>query len=555
ESSRLYRKIKIEKELMHGIWAQSYTPKEPGIIGIGGTLEPNKLLPAIEATCAEVFKTTFEKVTPTELEKAKNQLLSGLTFESATVQGQARKLGYYIDVANDPDFERKYIEKIDRLTPDDIKNVAKKYLRKDSASIVVLMPETSTPPTEEHIRQAFLNGYINARAEKNQRSSTFNKSIFNAQKVSVKPSIKGYEILEEKEGITKALLKNGITVLFKPNRSVPTFSIRILALGGLRSEEEKNQGISNFVAEMLTRGTKNRSYQEIADEVDFLGGVIAGTSGRNTTGVTADFLSRHFERAVELVADITKNPSFPPEEIERKRRELIFAIERKKDDPMRSAIDLFCQTLYKQHPYRFTTLGSKESIQNITRDDLIAHYDKLFNPKNIVISIVGDLNKEYALSTVAQFFGDWEKLGAEFINPKTDSKPKELRIAQETIEKEQCHIVVGFLGNTIYSKDRYAMDVLNAILSAQGGRLFTNLRDKKHLAYALTSVNNPGIEPGVWLIYLGTRPENISQALGDIKQELEALIKDNISPEELERAKKYLIGSHAIELQTSSAQA
>ena len=556
ESSRMYRRIKIEKELMQGVWAQAFTPKEPGILGIGGMLEPEKLSSAIEASSEEVFKLAFEKVAPEELEKAKNLLLSDLVFESETVQGQSRKLGYYIDVANDPDFEKKYIAEIDKLTPDDLADVAKKYFLKNSASIVVLMPETSALPSEDEIKNAIVTGYKDAQNASAKKSSNHEKSLPKAQNAeNLGTPQKGYEIIEEKEGITKARLKNGITVLFKPNRSVPTFSIRILVAGGLRAETEKNQGVSNFAAEMLTRGTKNRSYQAIADEVDFLGGVLSGSSGRNTTGISADFLSRHFERAMELVADVTRNPIFPPDEIERKRRELIFAIERRKDDPTREAIDLFCKTLYTHHVYRFSALGSKEIIQTITRDDLIDQHKKLFNPKSFVIAIVGDLDKESALKTVATLYGDWEAPEVKLFPPAPEAKPQSIRVAQEKIEREQCHIIVGFLGNTIYSDDRYAMEVFNAALSSQGGRLFADLRDKEHLAYALTSINAPGVEPGFWIIYLGTRPENLSRALNGIKGEFESLTKNGISSAELDRAKRYLIGSQAIDLQTSASQA
>jgi len=554
ESSRLYNRIKIQKELMHDVWSYSYTPKDPGIFAVGGTLSPKNLEDAVRAAAKELFELTVEEVDQQELEKAKNQLLSEFVFDSETVQGRARKMGYYIDTLNDPYFEQKYIANIDKLTPADLLRVAKNYFQPNKASIAVLLPDSVEPPKIEKIQKAISDGFDAAQSPNGEQTINSDKPT-NPKVPATDGGSKSYEIVEEKSGITKARLANGMTVLFKPNHSVPTFSIRVVAKGGLRSETEETQGISNFISDMLTRGTETRSYWEIASEVDFLGGSLNGFSGRNTTGISADFMSRHFERAIELVADVAKNPSFPPAEIERKRREIIFAIERRKDSPARSAIDLFAKTLYKRHPYRFITLGSKDTVSTFTREELIEHYRRLFTPQNIVISIVGDLDKTSALDAVARLLADWKGSDVELKTPEPEQKPEGIRIAQERREKEQCHILVGFLGSTLTSKDRYAMDVLNAVLASQGGRLFVNLRDREHLAYAVSSINMIGVEPGFWAIYMGTSPNNVEQALRGIKREIAALIKNNITTDELERAKRYLIGTHEIELQTNEAQA
>ncbi|HDH96988.1 MAG TPA: insulinase family protein, partial [Proteobacteria bacterium] len=262
ESSRLYNRIKVQKELMHEVWSYSYTPKDPGLFAVGGTLDPAKLLDAVRATAKEVFELTDEHVGRRELQKAKNQLISELTFERETVQGQARKLGYYIDVSGDPYYEERYIASINALTSADLLRAAKRYFIPQGASIVVLLPDSEEPPKIEDIKRAVLDGFRDAGS----RSKKLQPIIGRRRRPAPQPAEFAtdggsaiYELLEEKGGITKARLANGITVLFKPNRSVPTFSFRLVARGGLRSETEANQGISNLVAEMLVRGTENRS--------------------------------------------------------------------------------------------------------------------------------------------------------------------------------------------------------------------------------------------------------------------------------------------------------
>jgi zinc protease len=356
--------------------------------------------------------------------------------------------------------------------------------------------------------------------------------------------------------VKKAVLGNGITVLIKQNHSVPLFAARAAFLGGVRFEGEKDNGVSNFLSEMFTRGTKSRSAEDIAREIESIAGEVSGFSGRNSFGVTVESLSRNFDQAIDIFADVIINPSFDPEEIERARRDILSAINRQGDNLLRTTINLFLSTLYRDNPYRFDVLGTKETISDMTRDDLINFYQKYVRPENMVISVVGNVDENRVLSMLESYFGEMGK--GRFSPPQVqpESPPNRIRTAEvEQKDKAQTHIILGFLAPTLKDPDQYPFEVLNAILSGQGGRLFLELRDKRSLAYTVTSFFTPGLEPGFFGVYIGCAPEKQEEAIQGIKEQLALVLENGVTDGELKRAQNYLVGNFEIGLQQNSAQA
>jgi len=307
---------------------------------------------------------------------------------------------------------------------------------------------------------------------------------------------------------------------------------------------------------MFTRGTSNRSSEEIAVEIESIAGEIDGFSGRNSLGVTVEALSENFETAMDIFADVILNPVFPDEEIERARREVLSDINKENDNLLRKNINLFLKTLYKEHPYRFNVLGAEQNVQNFNKNDLAGYYKKVVDPRNMVLTVVGDINTAQVLEIIEEQFGDLKK--SEFVELKIKSEAKPDKIREEVLyekDKNQTHIILGFQGPTLYDKNYYAFEVLNTILAGQGGRLFLELRDKKSLAYTVTSFLSPGIEHGFFGIYIGTAPEKEAEAIEGIKNEITKLLENGITEDELNRAKNYLVGNFEIGLQQNTAQA
>ena len=306
---------------------------------------------------------------------------------------------------------------------------------------------------------------------------------------------------------------------------------------------------------MLTRGTDSRTAEEIAIEIDSMAGELSGFSGRNSVGVSLEALSKNFNQSMELFSDVIKNSTFPELETERARREISSDINRQNDNLLRKSLNVFLETLYTEHPYRFKVLGTEENVGKFTSDDLVTYYKQIVDPRNMVLTVTGDVNTTQALEIIEKYFGDMSKREFKEIEIKKESRPEKTRekIVIES-DKSQTHIVLGFQGPTIYDKDYYAFEVLNTVLAGQGGRLFLELRDKKSLAYTVTSFLTPGIENGFFGFYIGTAPGKEKEAIEGIKEEIQKLLESGITDDELNRAKNYLVGNFEIGLQQNSAQ-
>jgi zinc protease len=532
ESSRLFRRIKEEKGLVSNIYTYSFTPKHPGLFAIGGTLDPDKARTALSEIIKETYRLKYEPVRFDELSRAKINIESDSIYTKETMQGQAQKLGYFEVEAGDYRYENEYLQRVSRVTQEDIIRVARRYFKNSNLTAVFLLPTDRVTIKERDIEEI-----ASASSDAIQRE---------LGSLSFEPSA----------DVKRFTLDNGITVLIKENHSVPLFAARAAFLGGVRFEDERDNGVSNFVSEMFTRGTKTRSAEEIAKEIESIAGEISGFSGRNSFGVTLESLSRNFDKAMDVFADVILNPSFSEEEIERARRDILSSINRQGDNPLRTTVNLFLRALYKRHPYRFDVLGTKETVSRIGREDLVAFYGKYVRPENMVIAVVGDVGEKEVLSTIEGHFRNMEK--GRFSPPRVEPEPPPDRIREEVIEqkeKAQTHIILGFQAPTLKDPDQYPFEVLNAILSGQGGRLFMELRDRRSLAYTVTSFFTPGVEPGFFGVYIGCAPEKQDEAIQGIKEQLSLILERGVTDDELKRAQNYLVGNFEIGLQQNSSQA
>ncbi|MBI2876642.1 MAG: insulinase family protein [Candidatus Tectomicrobia bacterium] len=539
ESSRLYHRVKTEKQSVHTLYASAYTPKDPGLLIIGAALEAKKAGQALEDILQEVYRLRTEEVSPQELEKAKINLESDFVYQRETVQGQARTLGFFETVTGDAGFQQEYLKQIAQVTAADIQRVANLYLKNANLTVGLLLPEGSAPGIES--------------AEIQQIAEAASKGM-EAPKRSPQPASKAKAPAPSRP-VKRVVLENGITLLIKENPAAPIAAISAVFLGGVRFETRENNGIGNFMASMLTKGTQTRTALEIATEVESMASSLDSFSGMNSFGVAAKFLKRSFAKGLELIADILTHPSFDEGELEKKRADILAAIKRQEDDLALSVFNLFANTLYPRHPYGMNALGTEENVRRLTRQDLLDFYRRYAVAENLVLAVVGDIDADKVIDKIARIFRSFPR--APFKPPEIPPElpSAEVRIKEVNKAKNQAHLVLGFLGTTLDSPDRYPLEVLNAILSGQGGRLFLELRDRQSLAYSVSSFSREGLDPGSLGVYMGTSPDKVEKALAGIQEELRKAITEPVSLEELERAKRYLVGTYEIGLQSNSSQA
>lgn len=534
DTSRLYEELRNKKGIVYAIHSSAFTPKYPGLLEITATLDQKAIKEALLASLTEVFKLKYVAVDEQELERIKHSLESDFVFNLEKVEGQARVLGSFEALAGDPR-EDKYLEKIRAVSPDDIKRVAQKYCDSHRLTAGYLTPNGANIKltTDELVE-------ISKQAEKAAKESVPSSLV---------PSYLG--------NIHRFKLDNGIILLVREEPQVPTVAVQAVFPGGLMGETAETNGAFAFISDLLPRSTERLNSRELSLAIADMAGDISGFNGKNTFGLKAAFLSRFFDEGLELFRDILVTPAFDPEEAKKIIPERIAAIKQQMDSLPATAFNEFNRKLFQTHPYALNSLGSEEAIRNLNVADLHNLYNRHARPDSLVLAITGDVKAKDVLEKVNSLFGTWQKSGVALekkdgVVPAAPAAPSMSTLVRD---KEQVHLIIGFLGTTLNSPDRFALEVVDTVLSGQSGRLFMQLRDKQSLAYSLSSFNLLGLDTGSFGIYIGTSPDKEKEAVSSVWQELNRIRSMPISSDELDKAKNLILGQYDLSLQTNSAQA
>ncbi|MFP2962892.1 M16 family metallopeptidase [Myxococcus sp. 1LA] len=547
DASRLAREVKRRHNLVNDIHTFAYTPTDPGIFSASLTLQPANAVRALEETARGLATLRATPVTAEELATAKALVEAEAVYQRETVQGVARKMGFYQSGMGSLEAEARYYEAVRNLTPEHLRAAAERYLRFDRAVVTGLLPE-GTPLTEAQVHEvldAAERGPAAAPPERKPRKVAVSDSPVRILKgASTGPS----DIITEK-------LPSGATIVVRVEPAVPLFAIRAAFAGGLRYETPEDNGISTLLTRTLTRGTPTHDAEEISDLIDAYAGSLGGQGGRNSVGLRGEFLSRHFEPAFRLFADCLLNPSFPEAEVARERTLLLQDILTREDKPSSVAFDLFSKTIYQTHPYRLPTTGEHASVEKLTPEKLRAWHAAYMDPSQLTLSVVGDVKVDEVMALAREYFGTSRGKAAPPPTVPVEAPLDGPREAKKVLARAQAHLVLGFPGGRVSDPWQYALEVLSTVLSGQGGRLFVELRDKRSMAYSVSSFAIEGVDPGYFATYMGTSPEKVDAALAGIRAELARVRDEPIPAEELARAKQHLIGTHEIGLQRNGARA
>ncbi|HWV38737.1 MAG TPA: pitrilysin family protein [Vulgatibacter sp.] len=551
DSSRLVQEVKRDKHLVNDIYSYAYTPKDPGLFVVGATLPHERTAPAVEEILRQVHRLREKGPSDKELSVAKHLLESEAIWQKETMQGVARKLGFYSTITGSLDFEERYYERLRSATAEEVRAACERWLRAARLNVVALGGEEGTITEEElgSLSSALESG-DGHRAPRPQTPAAPPPAPAPARRQA---KARGEPIGET--GILKATLDSGAVVLVRPESAVPVVAVRAAFLGGLRYETEETNGVDHLLARVVTKGTRRHPPKELAARTDELAASIVGVSGRNSFGLRGDFLARTFEPSFRLFAECLLEPSFEQKEVDRERALQVEAIRSRDDNPSSVAFDLFSHTIFRRHPYRFDPLGTAETLAAFGPGELEGWLRRHYGPEGLVLSVVGDVEPEEAFSLAEELFGG--ATSERRAPPEVPVVPpvEEPRRAMRHMDKQQAHLVLGFPGARFQDPERYALEVLASVLAGQGGRLFYELRDKRSMAYSVTAFNLEGIDPGYFGVYMGTSPEKLADAEEGIRAELARVAREPISEEELLRARRYLVGSHAIGLQKNSARA
>jgi zinc protease len=353
-------------------------------------------------------------------------------------------------------------------------------------------------------------------------------------------------------------LPNGLVLLFQSNPTSPSVSISLRIAAGACFEDTASAGLANFSAAMLKRGTARRSKQEIGEILDFTGGHLGSSAGRHTAGIGAKARSADFDPMMELVAECTLVPSFPPAEVEKYRGDLITAIREDKDDTRQVAMDGLRGLVYApDHPYARRVIGTEDTISRLSGDDLAEFHARHFRADAATLVVVGAVGLEQVTAATERFFGEWQAREGENGGhpaglssalpeiPDAVPPPEIVRKVSTMPAKAQADIALGHPGLRRSDPDYYSVTVMNMILGrfAMGGRLGTSVREEQGMAYYTYSTFEASFGPGPFVVRAGVHPGNVDAAIESILNELERMRTEMVTEKELDDATSALVRS------------
>lgn len=518
-SSVLNQVLKEKKRLAFSVDAGNSTFRDDGIFYISANFEPEKCKQVQSAIFDEIKNIQDKGVSDEQLSLAKNIIERNTYYSRESITNIATEIGYTMALTNDIKFYDTYLDKIKSVSKDEVKRVANKYLGENRSAVSIILPESS-------------------------------KNIPVANKIQNSGTA---ELISESNGTQKYHLSDGATMLYTPNSSNDIIAISIYAKGGQLLD--KIAGTANLTAATMMKGTKNYTSLELSQVLEDNGIKIVPSVGADAFSITVLTTKDEYDKTMELLNEVVNNAIFDDYEIEKVKSDKLSAIKTNKDVPIKQAIEEYRDMIYKNTPYSISSKVLEKNIQNIKKSDIIEYYNKIFNPKNIVISINGNIDKDKTIQDLNKIF-----------EPKADSQTFDYKIYDSKIPRitaprtntikmptETAWILLGWQTDGVLSEKDYAtLQVIDSILgTGMSSRLFKELREQEGLAYQLGTGYSPNVLRGSFMMYIGTNPATLEKSKQGLLSEIEKLKTEYVGDKELKDAKEKLIGNYVIGLETN----
>ena len=322
---------------------------------------------------------------------------------------------------------------------------------------------------------------------------------------------------------------------------------------GLLVETAKTSGISRLFSKVVLKGTGRRTAEQIADEIEELGGAVGSESGNNSVSVSARVMRPDLRAGLEILSDIVQNATMPPKAVTREQEAQLASIKAEDEDMTAIARRLLRENLFGSHPYALRSSGTPESVAALTSADLLAFRDQYLVARNGVLAVFGDVRANEVRELVEEIFAalpPGEPALQEVPRPPALTASCSV---EQVKEKEQAILMVGFPGIDLFHPDSAALELIDEACSDLGSRLFLRIRDEMGLAYFVGSSVMSGLAAGMFAFYLGTAPEKLTEVKAALAEEIEKMARHGLTPEEVARAKEKSIGQQDIRNQSNHA--
>lgn len=357
-------------------------------------------------------------------------------------------------------------------------------------------------------------------------------------------------------------LANGINLLVIENYKIPSVSIRFVFKDAGSYYDNGKYGVSSVTTDLLTKGTRNRTATQIAEETDFYGASLSAGDDWDGSYVSLTVLKKFLDKVTDVLADVVLNPVFAEEEINRLKEQRISSIIQGKDEPSVLSDKMFNKVVFEGSPYAFPPEGTEESIRSMTRDDIAGFYDEHYRPDKLILAFVGAISKEEAIKIVNEKFSVWEKKDVEPVNTEmrqSDQPPTFSTDRVYIVDKPssvQSNLRIGHTGIARNNPDFIAVTVMNTILGGYfGSRINYDLREKHGFTYGARSSFSTRILPGDFSVDADVRNEVTDSSVERIIENLQSMTSEEVTDEELQTVKNYLTGLFPLQLETANAVA
>ncbi len=359
--------------------------------------------------------------------------------------------------------------------------------------------------------------------------------------------------------VQKVVLDNGLTILLKENPAFDIIALSLLSGVGTVHDPEGLEGITYLTQRNLISGTADRTAQDIVIELESLGAQLQTAASYDYSAIMLQSTPGSFEASFAVFMDLLKNSIFPETEFERERYLSQAILASLTDDPMNAIVLGYLDLFYGEHPYKLSPYGSPAGLTTITRQDTINWHAYLYQPEHLVLSVVGNFETEDLLPLLQERFGSWKNGYAGNPSPRAQmdfAHPTENRQMVINMPTEAAFLIMGYPAPASFDADSAVMAVINSILGeGMASRLFTEIRDKRGLAYTAMSQYDERLGPSNLLIFLATHPQNVEEAKAQVITELQRLAVEGLTEEEIQHITRRKQGMYLIQNETNLNQA
>ena len=352
--------------------------------------------------------------------------------------------------------------------------------------------------------------------------------------------------------IKKHTLDNGIRIVMEKIDYVRSASIGIWVNVGSNNENEETNGLSHFIEHMLFKGTKNRKANEIAEEIDSIGGQLNAFTSKECTCFYVKVLDENIKEAVDILSDMFFNPLFSQEEIDKEISVVIEEIKMYEDSPEDLVHDKLSEIIFNDSPMAYNILGTEKNLRTFTKEKVKRFMNENYSPSNTVISIAGNFDEEEFISRIEEKFKDWVNKAAENVHIESNYQRKVVGINKDL---EQVHMCIGNKTFGRHDNNYHSLLVLNNLFGGtMSSRIFQEVREKKGLVYSIYSSVTNYSDTGIFSFYAGMGYEQAEDSLRTILNEMSNIKKGNITEEEFLRAKQQIKGNYILSLESTSSR-